>query len=112
MCGKWKVVAGCLLALVALGVFGLYRGTADDRPAAKSDAAEPAVRATAEAFVKAFNAADPKAVAALWTADGELIEASGEALRGRKAIQESYVAFFKDHPKAKAEVSVTSVRLL
>jgi uncharacterized protein (TIGR02246 family) len=68
------------------------------------------VRKTAAAFTAAFNAGDAKAVAAFWTKDGEYVGADGEPLRGRDAIEKSYQQFFKEHPKAKIEVEIESVR--
>jgi uncharacterized protein (TIGR02246 family) len=92
---------------------------AQDKPAPASKEQEQpvppemaAVRQTAEAFTKAFNAGDAKAVAAFWTKDGEFIGATGERLRGRDEIEKGYVGFFKQHPKAQVEVEPESVRLL
>jgi uncharacterized protein (TIGR02246 family) len=102
-----------MLALAALATGGWWYTTAGQvKPdKGKAENAKIAVSKTAEAFVKAFDAGDAKAVAALWTAEGELVGADGEQMRGRKAIEESYIAFFKENPKAKAEVSITSIKL-
>jgi uncharacterized protein (TIGR02246 family) len=86
--------------------------TGDKKPAQPESAEMAAVRKTADAFARAFNAGDARAVAAFWTKDGEFIDARGETTRGRDAIEKSYVAFFKQHPKAHIEVDIESVRLL
>lgn len=71
--------------------------------------AEAAIRATAAAFVKAFNAGDPKAVASLWTTDGTVGNDEGSLIKGRKAIEEEYAAFFKQHPTARMQVAIKSI---
>jgi uncharacterized protein (TIGR02246 family) len=71
-----------------------------------------AVRKTAEAFVKAFNAGDAKAVAGFWAPEGEYVGPDGEELRGRDAIEKSYIEIFQKHPKARMEIDVGSVRML
>jgi len=81
---------------------------AEKKPPAPS-AAESAVRATAEAFVQAFNRGDPKAVAGLWTAEGTVLDDRGVTIKGRKAIEAEYAALFKAYPGAKMEVSVKSI---
>ncbi len=48
---------------------------------------EAAVRATADAFIKAFDRGDAKAVAALWTANGTMADDRGEIFKGHKAIR-------------------------
>jgi uncharacterized protein (TIGR02246 family) len=70
---------------------------------------EQAVRASARAFVDAFNKNDAKGVAGLWTESGSLAEDDGEILKGREAIEKAYAGFFKQHPGAKLVVQVRSV---
>jgi uncharacterized protein (TIGR02246 family) len=74
-----------------------------------SNGDEAAIRATAEAFLKAFNARDAKAVASLWTANGTIADGEGNVFRGRKAIEDEYAALFKAHPTARMQVAVQSV---
>ena len=50
-------------------------------PKSDNEADEKAIRATAEDFVKAFNAADAKAVGALWASDAEYTDESGQSTR-------------------------------
>jgi uncharacterized protein (TIGR02246 family) len=79
----------------------------------KADSPEMmAVRKTADEYTRAFNAGDAKALAAFWTKDGEYVGPDGEELRGRDALEKSYVEFFKKHPKATIEVHISSVKLL
>jgi uncharacterized protein (TIGR02246 family) len=70
---------------------------------------EAAIRATADEFVQAFNRADSKAVAALWTENGTMADDRGQIFKGRNAIEEEYAAFFKKYPGAHIEIAVQSV---
>ncbi len=72
---------------------------------------EAAIRATADAFVKAFDAGDAKAVAALWTPEGSVVDDDGQVIKGRKAIKDRYAAMFKKYPGARIEVAVKSVEV-
>ena len=84
--------------------------TAEARPAADSQADEKAIRATADEFVKAFAAADAKAVAALWTERGEYESDDGTVLRGRTAIEAAFAAHFKGRPAETMEIKIESIR--
>src|SRR5947209_3917326 len=53
------------------------------RPAADHSADEEAIRANVARFVKAYNAGDAKAVAALFTPDGEIVDKEGNDTEGR-----------------------------
>lgn len=58
-------------------------------PAAPLDDAQQ-IRKRCEAFVAAWNAHDPKALAATFAIDADLIDATGERIAGRDAIQRAY----------------------
>lgn len=73
---------------------------------------EQAVRLVADAFVKAYNAGDAKALAALFVADGEIVNDAGESRQGQAAIEQAFGEFFRTHAKAKIAVSTESVRVL
>lgn len=77
-----------------------------------SAADEQAIRATATDFVKAFNAADAKAVAALWAMDAMYTDETGRPFQGRDAIEKLYADMFKNHPGATMTVNIESVRFL
>jgi uncharacterized protein (TIGR02246 family) len=83
--------------------------------AAEKDAGDAAVQAairdTANDFRKAFDRADAKAIAALWTENGSLADEQGRFFKGRKAIEDEYTAFFKAHPGTKIQIAVQSVEL-
>lgn len=71
-----------------------------------------AIRDESEAFVAAFNKQDAKAVAALWTEDGEYIDETGHRLAGRDEIEKAYTEFFAANPKAVIHIAIDSLRLV
>jgi uncharacterized protein (TIGR02246 family) len=79
--------------------------------AARADETD-AIRESSAAFAAAFDKGDAKAIAEMWTAEGELIDAGGKMHRGRVAIEAVYAEFFKTHPNEKIDVAVDSIRLL
>jgi uncharacterized protein (TIGR02246 family) len=88
-----------------------------DKPAARLPASESngdlaAIRAASESFIAAFNAADAKAVAALWTEQGDLTDGSGRTVTGRAAIEQAYAAFFQANPGGKIRLAIDSLKLL
>jgi uncharacterized protein (TIGR02246 family) len=128
MRGKGRIIVTALAILAAAGAgAALYRSAHDaaavadekkdtpkdkDKPKDKTSDDEAAVRKTADAFAKAFDKGDAKAVAALWTEQGEFVGPDGETLRGRKEIEKGYAEFFEKNPKAKLELRIESIRLL
>ena len=95
-----RLVIACLILLCA----GVCRVTkADDTDA---------IRESSAAFAAAFDKGDAKAIAEMWTAEGELIDAAGKVHRGQPAIEAVYAEFFKTHPNEKIDVAVDSIRLL
>ena len=69
-----------------------------------------AIMKSARAFTDAFNKGDARAIAAMWTENGEFREPNGMTLVGRPAIEKAYTEFFKANPGAKTEVLIKSVR--
>ena len=80
--------------------------------ATASEADEKLIRATAVDFVKAFDAGDSKAVAALWATDAEYTDETGQSYRGRAVIEKEYADLFKEHGGATMTVDIESVRFL
>ena len=75
-----------------------------------TDPIAKAIQASSARFVKAFNAGEAKAVAALWTAGGDYVDENGETSRGREEIERKYAAFFKSHAGSTIEVRIDSIR--
>ena len=105
------LLSACLVTALAPGLFGQAPGApgAGSKPSAADEAA---IRASAEAYTKAFNGADSKALAALWTADAEYIDDMGRDFRGRDAIVRELSSTWAEHPCTKLELTVLSIRQL
>lgn len=90
----------------ALGALALVQAA---EPAANNEPYATAIRATGQAFIQAFDRGDAKAIAGLWTENGSLAEDQGETFKGRKAIENAYATFFKEHPGARMEIAAQSI---
>jgi uncharacterized protein (TIGR02246 family) len=71
-----------------------------------------ALRQSAASFVEAFNRGDAAAVAALWTPDGEYVDAQGRNYVGREAIEQGYAEFFAENPGGTLQLQIEALRLL
>jgi uncharacterized protein (TIGR02246 family) len=98
-----------LLTAVAPGGQTAVSATAPSQPAQADD--QP-IRLAGDAFVKAYNAGDAKAVAALFLADGEIVNQARKSVQGQKAVEQVFGRCFQNHPKSKIKVSIESIRLL
>jgi uncharacterized protein (TIGR02246 family) len=65
-----------------------------------------------QSFAKAFESRDARALAALWTADGEYHNDGAATTRGRDAFSKAFATFFANTPEPKAEVRFRSLRFL
>src|SRR5262245_19510976 len=93
------VGTGLVLAVAASPLATQAPPAAPASPAATAAPANPQeapLRELHSAFVKAYNAADAKALSELFTADAELINSDGEVTRGRAAIAAMYAGAFKE----------------
>ena len=84
---------------------------AADGPAAKPEE-EKAIRSSVDAFAQAFSKGDAKAIAGLFTENGEAVDPDGEAIRGREALEAHYAARLAEIPGARIETGVESVKPL
>ncbi len=110
-------VATCVALIAAAQINAQAPRKSTAKPVAKAPAAADvrsaqidAVKASAQAFADAFNKHDAKAVAALWTEDGEYVDETGQRFEGRAAIEREYAEFFTAQPNAKLTVVVDAVR--
>ncbi|HEX3147918.1 MAG TPA: SgcJ/EcaC family oxidoreductase [Gemmataceae bacterium] len=109
-----------VLLVAALGgtlAVGMIAAREQQAPKTPVPVALPARAADTEAitkssldFIAAFNKGDAKAVAALWTDEGECHDADGEVLQGRAAIEKAFAESFKDRTQGKLEVEIRSIR--
>jgi len=82
-----------LLAMLPLSVLGVVRATQAAGAAPASDAPTPAdatIRAANADWLPALRRADARALAAPYAPDGLFVTATGEALRGRAAVEQLY----------------------
>jgi uncharacterized protein (TIGR02246 family) len=110
----WTVLAAVgLLAglaaglLVSRGPSVLAGGEAPKRPAD-----EKAIREAAQAFARAFEKGDAKAVGAFFTDEGEYLDEGGEPVRGRAALEKAYADFFAQRKELKVEGKTDAIRFL
>lgn len=78
-----------------------------------TEVAEQAIRKLTDDFIAVWNRHDAKALAALWTADGDLINPFGRVAKGRDAVEQLFRDEHATYMKgATYEVTAVSVRLL
>jgi uncharacterized protein (TIGR02246 family) len=73
---------------------------------------EKAIQQGVDAFVKAYNAHDAKAIAALFTEEGVTAGEEGNVSKGRAAIEKTFAGVFQDHPKTRIENTIESIRFV
>jgi uncharacterized protein (TIGR02246 family) len=73
---------------------------------------ENAIRAVSAAFVRAYNAGNSEAMAALFTDDAEVVNEDGVPVQGREAIAALFASTFATHPGETIELDEISVRFL
>jgi uncharacterized protein (TIGR02246 family) len=111
-----RIAFFCLAAMGGILTFGLCvagEPPAKHLPVSKQpsrDADRAAILQSARAFTAAFEKGDAKAVAALWTEQGEYESEDGTILRGRTAVEEAFAAHFKARPAGKMEILVEDIR--
>lgn len=102
------LVAASMLAAITFNRSAI----ADDAPPAANTEDLNAIRASADAFSKAYAARDADAIAALFDANADYIDEEGTTVRGRDAIKADYVAVFADGIERAIQINVKSVRLI
>lgn len=107
-----RVVCGACLVLATLLVSAdAARGQTTATPVPAGVAAVvKAIAAESEATVKAFNAGDSAALAAMFIADGELVDENGTVTESRAEIAALFKRFFERFPQATLEMEVTDAR--
>src|SRR5262245_29483883 len=126
MKGKWTFVGGAgLLTAVVLGLAAgrdeprtageqapQQKPKAAEAPAPQRQADEAAIQASVEAFVKAYNAHDAKAIAALFIPEGQAVDGDGQTAEGREAIAQVFADVFADTPRTQIAVTIDSIRFI
>jgi uncharacterized protein (TIGR02246 family) len=101
----------CFLALSALA-FSLpgWAGPAKQPEGNTKDKA--AIQKQGAAFAEAFDKGDAKAVAAFWAPDGDYIDQTGLALKGRAAIEKVLAGMFAENKGMKVRIDGDSLRFV
>ncbi len=73
---------------------------------------EASIGQTRSEFVRAYNAGDVPAIVALFTADAEVVDEDGNAVRGREAIATLFHENFAANPGETMEIQSESLRFL
>ena len=73
---------------------------------------EAAIGEVDESFVKAYEAADAKAVAEHFTTNAEYVDETGTVFEGRAAIEASLQEFFAECPKCTLQINPESLRTI
>jgi uncharacterized protein (TIGR02246 family) len=93
-----------------IGALAGWEAPAGNPSPPPADQERDAIEKSARDFATAFEKRDAKAIAALWTENGELDDDSGEVFRGRAAIESAYADFFKSQHEGKIDVRIESIR--
>src|SRR5580765_6750929 len=108
------LIVGVGAVLATVGVYRSQRPAqaAFAQPAAapQTDADRDAILKSAQNFADAYNKGDAKAIAAMWTENGECRDASGRTLLGRGAIEKAFADAIKANTGSKMEVLVRTIR--
>jgi uncharacterized protein (TIGR02246 family) len=86
--------------------------TAPAPDSAAETADEAAIRGNVDAFTKAYDAGNAKAVAALFMPDAEIVSEDGTTQQGGDAIETEFADIFKQYPKATIKSDVKSIRFV
>ena len=106
-------LAGCCTVGLMVGLLANRSDPAHGQQAAGGkDKDQEAIQQSSKAFARAFARGDAKALAALWTEQGEHHDADGTLVRGRAALEKAFRTLFEENPKAKIEVLTESIRFL
>lgn len=117
------LVAGAVAMLVIIGVVMSQERPRVESPTAQTqqsqDATAPArpqddqaIREASQAFAKAFEQGDAKAVTAFFTDAAEYHDEGSDPVRGRKALADAYEKFFAQRKALKATSETNTIRFL
>ena len=86
--------------------------TGPGQQSTESDQDQAAIRSVVGSFVDAYNAGDASAVAALFAPEAQIIDAEGNTIIGREAIEQVFADVFAEDPESRIEVNIESLRLI
>ncbi len=108
----WLAAAGLLTAATAGFIVAQEKKAPAQADASQRQADEAAIRASVETFVKAYNAGDAKAIAALFLPEGQVVDDEGNTSEGREEVAQVFAEAFAEMPQARIEVTVDSIRFI
>jgi uncharacterized protein (TIGR02246 family) len=73
---------------------------------------ESVIRANVEAFVKAFNAGDSRAIGNLFVPEAQMVDEEGNTTQGREAIEKVFVGILAEKPQPQMAVEIESIRFI
>lgn len=88
---------GCLAVACCMPWPGTASAAAADPPGRAAD--EAAIRSAAASYIEALRQADRERLAALWTADGDIVDAAGNVFNGRDAVTLDAATAQSDRPE-------------
>jgi uncharacterized protein (TIGR02246 family) len=110
------LIVACLLgsgrAAAQSNASGLESSESPTKRPSNESADEAAIRALVAEFTRAFNAADAKGVAALFTEQARIATEGGKSVEGRPAVEKLFAASFEANPGQTIEVKTTNLRML
>jgi uncharacterized protein (TIGR02246 family) len=80
-------------------------------PAARAED-DRAIREAIDAFTKAFREGNAKAIVGLFSEDGEAVDAEGNTIHGRSALEEHYAGRIAEAPGDKLDITVQAISFL
>ena len=107
-----RIATIAILAAVAGGLLigqPWLAGRADE-PVRAADEAD--IRKVSEAFARAFESGDAKAVGAFFTESGEYVDDESAPIRGRAALEKAYAGFFAKRGEIKVQAKTDKIRFL
>jgi|GEM_PF-531474 uncharacterized protein (TIGR02246 family) len=78
--------------------------------ALKTSPGDAVVKQATDVLLKAYAVGDAKALAGAFTTEGEYVDAKGTVFHGRQAIEDEFVAFFRETPGTTIEIEANSSR--
>ena len=112
---RWTAVAASILFLGIVVVQTTYWPAAhseEKKTLTQSDSVAETLKAMAVKFEKAFNSGNVKQISELFSQTAEVIDEEGALVQGRADIEARFAESFKNYPKARIQVEVTSTRQL
>jgi uncharacterized protein (TIGR02246 family) len=88
------------------------KSEAPAKAAADHSADEAEIRASVEAFAKAYNGHDAKATAELFAPNARVVTEEDEVVEGREAIEQVFAAVFANDPQTHIEIAISSIKFI